>query len=70
MHNVHTHAQRWCHCCSQASEQSSDTNVINRQIITDSTSNATIFQETIRQCVNACDNVLMHVNASDSTMCL
>ena len=34
---------RWHHLYSQASEQSSGTDVINRQVIVDSTSNATVF---------------------------
>ena len=36
---------RWHHLYSQASEQSSDTDVINQQVIVESTSNAGFFQE-------------------------
>ena len=63
MRKVHTHySQRW-HCLySQASEQSSDTSIINQQVIVDSTSNVTGL--TGKQP----DYVLMQVDMSDTTM--
>ena len=54
--------QRWRHPYSQASEQSSDTDIINRQVIIDSTSNFTILSG------KQPDDVLMQVNMSDATM--
>ena len=37
------YAQRWHRLYSQASEQSSDTDVINQQVIIDFTSNVTVL---------------------------
>ena len=37
--------QRWHRLYSQDSAQSSDSNVINQQVIIDSSSNITVFQE-------------------------
>ena len=63
MHNVNTHyAQRWHHLCSQASEQRSNTNIINQQVIIDSTSNVIVLSG------KQANDVLMQVNMSDSTM--
>ena len=65
MRNVHTqYTQRWHHLCSQAGEQSSNTNIINQQEIIDSTSNVTILSR------KQLDDVLMQVDVSDSAMCL
>ena len=56
--------QRW-HCFySGASEQSSDTDIINQQVIVDSTSNITVLS------VKQSDDVLMQVNVPDLIMCL
>ena len=63
MWKIHTqYAQRWCCVYSQASEQSSHTNIINQQVTINSTSNVTTkFRITNQRCVNAsqrirCDN--------------
>ena len=63
MCNVYTqYAQRWCHLYSQASEQSSDTNVINQRVIVESASDVTVLLG------KQSDGVLMQVDVSDSTM--
>ena len=68
VNNLRNHAQgtytiqRWCCVYSQVSEQSSLTNIINRQVTINSTSNVTAkFRITTQQCINAskrvrCDN--------------
>ena len=63
-HKVHMqYMQRWYRLYSQASEQSSDTSVINWQlIITDSTSNVTVLSG------KQSDNVLIQVDVSDVTV--
>ena len=50
--------QRWHHLYSQASEQSSNTSVINRQVMFNSTSNVTILS------AKQPDDVLMQVYVS------
>ena len=65
MRKVHKqYVQRWHHLYSQAREQSSDTNIVNRQVIVDSTSNVTILSEKQHY------NVLLQVDMSDATMSL
>ena len=61
MHKVHTqYTQRWHHLYSQASEQSSNTDVINRQLIVSSDFNVTIISR------KQPDDVLMQVDMSDT----
>ena len=65
MCNVNTQdTQRWHHLYSQASEQSSNTEVINQQVIVDSKSNVTVLSG------KQSNDVLMQVDMSDSAMCL
>ena len=62
MRNVNTqYAERWHHLYSQTSEQRSDTDVINWQVIVDSTSNVTVLSG------KQSDDVLMQVDVSDLT---
>ena len=70
VNNLYNHAYvhmqyvlRWHHLYSQASKQSSNTDVINQQVIVDSTSNATVYFSGKQSY-----NVLMQVDVSDSIM--
>ena len=63
MHIVHMqYTQRWCYLYCQASEQSSNTNEINRQLTIDSTSNVSVLlgkqSDNASRCVGL-DNVFI-----------
>ena len=51
--------QSWYCLSTQASEQSSDANVINQQVIIDSTSDITILSEKSQWCVNVSRRIIL-----------
>ena len=55
------YAQRWHRLYSQASEQSSNTNIINQLLIVYSTCNVNYhsFRKTIQECVNASQRLIL-----------